>query len=338
MFAELMHQAGVRKVTVGGLPQPGPIQAIGGNRGAQIYTSFDLDPDISVAITLNSTANYTLPADRDSLNFTVNEITFNLRDQVRENQNLPLQFAYDAADCRIFWTLTSLNNYTDLWSRGAAALWDDNSLCVAESTGYASVDTNMNGPPADSIKAWNNGQTIAEAQASLAALYNNTIPDTAYDSSSLDGWIMGGLGGIDDRFPTVGSGPGSGSHGGSIFGSTLDDKCRPYSNDCGSDQLCVKSVACGDDGEYDIKVPFRCKRKCSSKNKCGSIGKSHYCNDREYSCVKKRCNPLGKSNSFCEPSTNGLNCKRKALEAAQQQIQNKGLSEHFVFNVPENGL
>ena len=43
------HQAGVRTVVAGGRPEPGPMQAVGGSRGAQVYDALALDEDIEFA-------------------------------------------------------------------------------------------------------------------------------------------------------------------------------------------------------------------------------------------------------------------------------------------------
>lgn len=42
-----------------------------------------------------------------------------------------------AADCRIFYTPATFNNFTNLWKHAAAAAWTSPDLCVANSTGYA---------------------------------------------------------------------------------------------------------------------------------------------------------------------------------------------------------
>lgn len=100
-FVELMHhQAGVRTVVVGGRPERGPMQAVGGSRGGEAYTSIALDQDMQVAGILNESIIAVLP-DRDTGNY-VNYAGINVRDSICPNENFPLQFAYEAATCRIF--------------------------------------------------------------------------------------------------------------------------------------------------------------------------------------------------------------------------------------------
>lgn len=72
-FVELMHrQAGVRTVVAGGTPEYGPMQAVGGTRGAQSYTSVALDQDIAVAEILNSSITDVLP-DRSVGNYILSD-------------------------------------------------------------------------------------------------------------------------------------------------------------------------------------------------------------------------------------------------------------------------
>ena len=141
MFVEMMtHQAGAKTVVVGGRPQTGPMQAVSGSRGALEYSADELDEDISFAggdTVNNQTANATLPQVRDPGVFT-NWAGFTLRDQIRENDNVPLQFKYLAAECRLYYTLANIYNMSQLWRDVATAAFDDQSLCVEGSQGYAS--------------------------------------------------------------------------------------------------------------------------------------------------------------------------------------------------------
>lgn len=63
---------------------------------------------------------------------------------------MPLQFVYEAANCRIFYTPQTIFNYTNLWMYAADATWKKPELCVQGSTGYAlnSSVTDTNGPQA----------------------------------------------------------------------------------------------------------------------------------------------------------------------------------------------
>ena len=133
----MMNQdAGVRSVVMGGLPVTGPMQSASGSRGAAAYSADLLDGDLELAGAVNETANVTLPQVRDAAIYTL-FAGFNLRDQVRANDAVPLQFRFDAADCRLYYTLANLYNLTRLWHDVATAAFDDPSLCVQGSVGYS---------------------------------------------------------------------------------------------------------------------------------------------------------------------------------------------------------
>lgn len=148
MFVEFMTRQGVRTVVAGGRPEPGPMQ-VSGSRGAAIYWTDILDDDFRRAGNYSTIANATLPnipldSDIRDRGIWTDWIAINLRDQVRaeekkEEEPIPLQFRYEAADCRIYYTLKNLYNMTQLWLDAASATWDDPSLCVDGSRGFSTT-------------------------------------------------------------------------------------------------------------------------------------------------------------------------------------------------------
>lgn len=147
IFVELMHhQAGVRTVVAGGRPELGDMQAVGGSRGAEVYSSVALDADIDVAEFLNTSVADVLP-DRNAGNY-VNYAGFNLKDQIRKGEDFPLQFAFEPATCRIFYTVHTVYNYLNLWNYVIDAMWRNLSLCIAGSANGTSItgSTNTTGP------------------------------------------------------------------------------------------------------------------------------------------------------------------------------------------------
>ncbi|KAL4946227.1 hypothetical protein BDV06DRAFT_208881 [Aspergillus oleicola] len=95
LFLKLMHQqAGVRTVVVGGR----------GTRGAAIYSASRLDQDMEVLKKIDNLTTGQLPDRTNSFSSSV--LSINLRDQIRlgDGNANPLQFHYEAADCRIFYT------------------------------------------------------------------------------------------------------------------------------------------------------------------------------------------------------------------------------------------
>ncbi|KAF2440206.1 hypothetical protein P171DRAFT_501223, partial [Karstenula rhodostoma CBS 690.94] len=141
VFVELMaQQAGVKTVVVGGRPAIGPMQTASGSRGARIYSSEALDYDFSnVNDTVEDYDAYAKLPQRGNNDLFINFAGFNIRDQIRQGDKdaIPVQFKYDAADCRIYYTLNNIYNLKQLWQDVAAAAWDDPSLCVEGSTGYS---------------------------------------------------------------------------------------------------------------------------------------------------------------------------------------------------------
>lgn len=79
----------------------GPMQAVSGSREAIDYSAERLDYDFATAQSLNDTANDQLPQVRDPGVYTT-WFGFNLRDQIRKDDTTPLQFKYEAANCRIY--------------------------------------------------------------------------------------------------------------------------------------------------------------------------------------------------------------------------------------------
>lgn len=133
LFVEMMTQsANVRTTVVGGRPRNGPMQAASGSRGAASYNSDKIELDFWTAqeIDGHATDNYV-----DETGMLISYAGINLRDQLRNNSNgVPTQFLYQPADCRIFWTLGNVNNYTTLWRDVWNSTWQDTSLCVPGST------------------------------------------------------------------------------------------------------------------------------------------------------------------------------------------------------------
>ena len=59
-------------------------------------------------------------------------------DLTEDQRNTPLEFVYEAADCKLFYTYDSLMTPMSMWRRGVDAKWG-NGTCVAGSTGAPSA-------------------------------------------------------------------------------------------------------------------------------------------------------------------------------------------------------
>ena len=162
----MTNDADVKTVVAGGLPIVGPMQAVGLSRGAAEGDTLNLDANIIFAQQLYEQNGLTdvaalLPnrSDEDTL---IQTAGVNLRDIVRPNDPEPVNFKYLAADCRIFYTVESFYNFTNLWHTAANALWSDSSLCVEGSTGFAGT---AQLPPPIPANLLNTGQSPAAALA-----------------------------------------------------------------------------------------------------------------------------------------------------------------------------
>ncbi|KAL9048840.1 MAG: hypothetical protein Q9162_007528 [Coniocarpon cinnabarinum] len=126
LFAEAMtHEVGVKTVVVGGHPQPGLMQAVGGTRGSQKWDSFSVDQDKALAHELLRSDAHRVLATRNP-GILSDTVTFTLADQIRRGEYAPLQFSYEPANCRIFYTFENYRDYNRLWTDAADALWGIN--------------------------------------------------------------------------------------------------------------------------------------------------------------------------------------------------------------------
>ncbi|KAF9880434.1 peptidase S41 family protein [Colletotrichum karsti] len=180
MFLELATtQAGARTVVVGGAPSPGPMQAASGSRGVRSYSNIDLDVDFSWVGDLDETAKARLPATRTDTGMYVIYAGLNLRDQLRaDDLTMPLQFRYMAAECRLYFTLDNVYNMSALWHDVAHAAFQDSSLCVEGSTGYASRRGTKpsNPPPKSSAVAVPGPKPAATFTVDYDPLSNEGLP------------------------------------------------------------------------------------------------------------------------------------------------------------------
>lgn len=142
----MQHDNGVRSVVVGGQPKNGPMQAPSGTRGAEYYSAYDLDADFQVATTINASTGALLSSRVEDV--LISYLGINIKDQIRRDEDIPLQFLYLAADCRVFFRLDNFWNMTNLWKYAAAAIFTNPEYCVTNSIGryYASSANNTSEP------------------------------------------------------------------------------------------------------------------------------------------------------------------------------------------------
>lgn len=150
IFSELMRQrAGVKYISLGGRPRSGITQAVGGVKGTNNYPWTYIQSLAQYTVTeLNSTVeeseqlrNTELGEYFDDTVFnraTIgNAINVNFRDGIRDNDtsNVPLQFVYEASDCRILYTKAMTIDVTAIWKAVADTTWGGKSHCIAGDLG-----------------------------------------------------------------------------------------------------------------------------------------------------------------------------------------------------------
>jgi hypothetical protein len=272
------HEAGVRVVAVGGTQSTGPMQAPSGSRGSRDYPTYVLDANINFAQSLlanqsSPEVNF-LPNRTEALDVYVTYASINLRDQVRKGGTTPLQFAYEAADCRIFYTPQTVYNYTALWQYAADAIWNKPSLCVPGSTGFATTgnDTDFVGPPSGTPGTFSNLTTH------LSALNTSSIPHLTALNDGLDA-------GFQPR---------------NSF-STNTRTCKGP-NDCQGGFVCANVTTCLGSGQ--VGPSSQCLPKClSSLAPCRNGGRCQL-----QSSTGKAVGSQQLQEGFCAPAANAQKC------------------------------
>lgn len=154
VFAEFMKtQGGVQQVVVGGRKQYGPMQGVGGVKGANVYGLDLIGETARVALSEGTPAQQAQWSVEYGAAFTGGkqailravagpdgpDARVNIRNNIREGDEslTPLQFVYEAADCRLFYTAPMYAKQSLVWSAAYNAHWG-NGTCVPGSTGQPS--------------------------------------------------------------------------------------------------------------------------------------------------------------------------------------------------------
>ncbi|KAH8661975.1 pyridine nucleotide-disulfide oxidoreductase family protein [Xylariales sp. PMI_506] len=142
LFAQFLKwDAGVKSVALGGRPQEGPIQGVGGVKGSQSLGYSSILGQVQLAA--NQTTNETLlaefnryttyPLDR-SPTTSLNAKDEILRDHLVDGT--PAQFVTEYSDCRIYWTEDMHRNITAVWRAAASAAFQGGECAHGGITGY----------------------------------------------------------------------------------------------------------------------------------------------------------------------------------------------------------
>lgn len=141
---DLLRQQGVRTLAFGGRPRHGPMQAVGGVRGGQRWSLRAIEKHVQTALRL-ATDVLRAPAEARRLatlapprlaDFPLQFDRYgqggvNFRDAYGPGDDeTPLQFVYEAADCRRFFTLRNVMEPATMWADAAQAMFGEADLCV----------------------------------------------------------------------------------------------------------------------------------------------------------------------------------------------------------------
>ncbi|KAF6826982.1 peptidase S41 family protein [Colletotrichum plurivorum] len=157
IFSYLMIlQMGIRTTVIGGRPQTGIMQSIAGVEGAQVFSFNDLTSDAKAILALApkdkkeeiqsgdlgelakgyAIKRSTTPKSAGAVN---GKNAFSMADA-----RTPLQFLWEPANCRIFYTHEMLRNPDAAWKRAVDATWNNPmQFCVAGSQVPVNKTTTM---------------------------------------------------------------------------------------------------------------------------------------------------------------------------------------------------
>lgn len=286
-FVELMHQqGGARTVVAGGRPELGPMQFASGSRGAQSYYNVDLDSDIEVAQILNASIT-PVPQDSSLIDFYINYAQINIKDSIRQGEDFPLQFGYEAADCRIFYTTWTVYNFENLWNYVIDAFFRNPELCI---NGAANETTPVTGTDETGPIAKPSEVATPTAPGSVADLILKGIQHAKRDLSNGIQYVEHEL--ANALNPRSDPNTDSGSHDLSTF---ITDGTLTDLDTC---------AACTRNGYACTNVPFcsagvrqekrQCVRTCSkaSRGICGSSATCYsnsFCLDLKSAAVLRLC-------------------------------------------------
>ena len=155
IFAELMREQGrVQTIAIGGRPVNGPMQGVGGSKGSQVLRFDGLLSFANDTININAALGTTRKFDDSTATGRLVRAeqvikrvglgdgntpllgSVNALNNLREGDeiNTPLEFVYEAADCKLFYTRETWSDPRALWKRIVDVRWRGGK-CVEGSTG-----------------------------------------------------------------------------------------------------------------------------------------------------------------------------------------------------------
>jgi phosphotransferase system IIB component len=137
IFAELLtQQAGVKTIAMGGRTNKNQIQAIGGVKGVNNYAFAFIQTAAQTAVRFDRSLNSSILRENyyDDLPYMrAYSAGVNNRDGLRRNDTsgIALQFIYEEANCRLYYTPEMTVDITALWKAVSDAQWGNSGKCVS---------------------------------------------------------------------------------------------------------------------------------------------------------------------------------------------------------------
>lgn len=147
LHALMKNDAGVKSVVVGGVPGYGPMQVAGGTRGHNVRTLdalSDVKTTVQYMISLAKNPRQVLSIlgvtaeDVNNLPMTFAETPWRvgggginaLDTVIRAKDDVPRQFVYEGANCRLFWTGERVRDISKLWRAAVTYASGNSTICV----------------------------------------------------------------------------------------------------------------------------------------------------------------------------------------------------------------
>jgi hypothetical protein len=147
LFTELMvQQSEVKTIALGGRPQAGPMQAVGGTKGSLVIRLPQLSRISEFVVEAFASSNserrewaQKLPIYTSGINMM--DASVNFQDNIRkglERDGIPTQFLNDTASCRVYYTPDEYLDVEALWAKVASVAFGndgglDEDACIAGS-------------------------------------------------------------------------------------------------------------------------------------------------------------------------------------------------------------
>ncbi|KAL6702625.1 hypothetical protein ACN47E_001294 [Coniothyrium glycines] len=158
IFTELMtQQSGVRTLTVGGRPQPGPSVPVGGTKGTLVLPALYLHA-LSEYVLVQFASSTSQAAEwrtfvPQTFSIATVDASVNFQDNIRrglETAGVPTQFLNDTSSCRIWYEPDMYFNVTRLWEKASSVAWGSNGAldeaqCVSGSVTSREAQTGRGG-------------------------------------------------------------------------------------------------------------------------------------------------------------------------------------------------